>query len=407
MLSRHGMHLRAAFVLASLSIVACSRHNEPTQAATPPAPAPVVSATPAPSVSASVAVAVAPSLPAPPSNPTRPALLKRVTPKKITASSFLKEKGNWVGQLAVDKQHTTAWQPAPGTDAPWIEATFDKPVKLWGIRTDAGWVNSAQWAKTARPKAIKLRLDDKDVYQLDVAKEAAAADFLGIDQSASTVRLTYSDLWPGPEGAPLAVSELSFWIDASDAPSVPRKTVEEELAAISGDDAVAKAKAVLLRFGVVPKGEADTATATLHPLTDDILVLEVVLGRKEGAYAAYVFVGEVERDGMKRLFGLDSEVIDAPGADDPKMEITRVHDEHDVALTWSIVRDGKPTQHGLRVLSLARGAVEKIADFLDERVPHVDTESAKEGGVFDIVLEPSGNKPRWRNRFDDRAYWYW
>lgn len=402
MLSLAGMHHRAALVLASLSVVACNRRNEPTQPATTAAPS-VVAPVASVSASASAPVAAAPALPPPPANPTRPALLKRITPKKITASSFLKEKGSWVAQLAIDRQHTTAWQPAPGADAPWIEATFDKPVKLWGIRSDAGWVNSAQWEKSGRPKSVQLRLDDHDTYQLAVAKDTPAADFLGLDATVTTVRLTYPEL----NGGPLAVSELSFWIDASDAPSVPRKTVEDELAAITGDDAVAKAKAVLLRFGIVPRGEADTATATLHPLTDKVRLLEVVLGRKEGAYAAYVFVGEVERGGMPRLFGLDSEILDAPGVDDPKMEITRVHDDHDVALSWSVVRDGKPTQHGLRILSVARGAVERIADFLDERVPHVDTESAKDGGAFDLVLEPSDSKPRWRNRFDERAYWYW
>ena len=380
--------MRRTLLLAALALVACNPHrNDPPAPATAPSTvASVASARP----SASVAVAVAPSLPAPPANPKRPAWLKRVAPKKVTTSSFLKDKGgSWVGALATDRSRKTAWQPAAEDSTPWIEVTFDKPVQLWGVRSDAGWINSAQYDKSGKPKSIQLRLDAKDAYQLAV--DGPAADFLGIDAKVTTVRLSYSD--------PASISELSFWTDASDAPSVPRKIVEDELATLDGD--AAKAKAVLLRFGVVPKGEVENATAKLHALTDDVHVLEVTMGRKEGTWAGWVFLGEVEKDGMKRLFGLDAEVLDEPGTDDPKLELGHVHDDHDVTLTWSVLRDGTPTRHGLRVLSVARGGVERIADLLDERLPHVDHEKDE------IVLEPTGSKPRWRLRYDERAHLYW
>jgi hypothetical protein len=351
--------------------------------------------------------AAAPKLPAPPEAPTRPALLRRVTPKTMTASSSLKSNGHWLPQLAVDRKHVTAWQPAPGTGTPYVEATFDKPIKLWGVRSDAGWVSWGQLEKSCRAKSVRLRLDEDERYELDLDKDARAADFLGLDATVTRVRLTYPEIWPGQDDAPLAISEISFWTDAGEAPSVPTKTVEEELAAVGGD--VAKAKALLLRFGVVPAFEAEDATVTMRPVTDAVRVLEATMTRKTGTWAAYVFVGEIERDGMKRLVGLDSEIVDMPGATSPKLELARVHDvndEHDAVITWDVVRDGKPTQHGLRVVTLARGGVEKIADFLDERPARIDTEAPKDG-AFEIVLDEAGGKPRWRNRFDDRAFWYW
>ncbi|MGZ3424474.1 MAG: discoidin domain-containing protein [Polyangiales bacterium] len=406
------MHLLRCSLPCVLVLFGC--RNEAVPHETPkPTPTVVASAPAAVVPSAAPSTVASAQLPAPPSSPTRPSLLRRVTPKKVSASSFLtqeKPRSNWVPQLAIDRQHQTAWQAGAGSEVPWIEATFDKPVKLWAVRSDAGWVSWGQLEKSARAKRVQLRLDDKDTYELAVDKEAHAADFLGIEQTVTRVRLAYPETWPGAAGAPLAISEISFWADASDAPSVPTKMVEDELAQISGDDSVAKAKAVLLRFGVAPRGEAESATATLHPpIGSGVRVLEVTMKRVEGTFAAYVFVAEIERDGMKRLIGLDSELLDQPGVDAPTMTLAKAHEVNgsdDVILGWSIPREDKPSLHGLRVITLARGAVERVADFLDERTPHLDGENPHEG-TFDVVLDKTETKPLWRNRFDDRAYWYW
>lgn len=380
MLARMRLH---AVVAVGIALGCSKSRKEPAPVAVAPSVvAPSVSAAP----SASAVASSAPTIPAPPSNPTPP-LLRRVSPKQLTASSFSQDKGKWSPQLASDRSRSTAWRA--GGDAPqWIEATFDKPIKLWAVRSDAGWLRRDDWDTSAHAKSVTLRLGERDAYRLELDADARTASFLGLAEQVSTVRLTYEAAYAGK--GPLAVSEIAFYVDATDAPSVPRSILEKEIAAA---ESAADAKAILLRFGVVPRGELDSAKVKLTDLDGLFAVLEARFVRLGGEYAVYVFLGNQVKDGQGRFLALDSETIDVAHADEFAMVTSGNH----VAVSWTVTRDDKPALHGLRAFSVDRSAVEKTADLLEEN----EIKVAPKEGRFSITV---GDKEL---PFDDKAYAYW
>lgn len=408
-------HRHAVLFLSLASLAACGRREDRAQ--TPASPSKTEATTNASSTPATEAPAAKPpvsvsGLPSPKSDAEPPPSLRRVQPKSVTASSFLAEakpRASWTPQLAVDRQSSTAWR-AEGDAPAWIEFTFDKPTKLWAVRSDAGWVQAGQLDKHARAKRVVLRVDDEDLYELSVDRDGRVADFPAIDREVRRVRLSYPEVWPGPAGSTLAIGEVTFFADASTFPSVPVRDVDAEVEEVLGDDAVSKAKALLLRFGVTPSGSLTDARAALLPTSGEIKVLKVTYDRDQGKGAAFVFLGIHEVDRMRRYTRLDAEVVEEPGIVDLDADFEAVHSRDgikDLAIRYRVEREGKPTRHGLRVISVARNAPERIAEFLDERTPGIDTDSTGDGG-YPIVLTPAegSTKPIWRLRFDEGAFRY-
>ena len=137
---------------------------------------------------------------------------RRPKPMKWTASNRAATLAAGGPGSLQDGLLNTAWVAGPLADAdhPWAEATFRRPRRLRELRIlpgDNAYI--AAFKKYGRPKTVTATFSDGSALTFHL-KDAPVLQRFPVDITASTVRLTIDDIYPGTDYPAVAISEVEF-----------------------------------------------------------------------------------------------------------------------------------------------------------------------------------------------------
>jgi hypothetical protein len=347
------------WVLSAAVLISCKRSD-------PPPPPPSAAPTPTPTVSVAAKPAAIESAATPPTTtPVQlPRYMRRLKSMTSAASSIYddkKTKEKHPAAMAFDGDRRTAW--VEGVDGPgqgsWVEVTSGAPQSFVAVAIDTGIQGTRPgvdlFVANAHAKKLHLRIDETDLPTVDIAATQRTV-IVPASKEAKAIRVVYDDVFPGEKWADLGASEIAVLADATKVPSVPRDMIEKEVAALHDGHGVAEAKALLLRFGVAaPQDEGWAADAAIEKasLIDgraDEAVVTVTLSKDE-EITHFIVLGTVN----DRYVVLGTDTLNRKA----EMKLERFHS---AAADDVVVRFTDDKGKGLRVLSLGRGFLERIAD---------------------------------------------
>jgi hypothetical protein len=399
-------HHRFGGLAIALITLACKGKSEPATTNAPPAPTSsqtqmTVASTSASAGTSANATATANANGGLPSGPAtaaaRPRYLRRVKPEKVEASSIFDDKKTKEKHPAIDAfdgDYKTAWTEGVPSDGEgeWLEGSFSAPKKVWGVVVDTGIVRTKPGAGgdlftlNAHAKRMRLRLDGADAFVRDVAADETAIAWDGFDRSVSQIRVVADAIHPGTKWKDFGITEMAILVDATTFPTVPESMVQAEVDAANTSQSGEDAAKILGRFGVSPpktqlEGRQAFASLQKASLVDGdgkerVLIVSLRGEADEGGMRDedvwLVFLGTVG----DRLLGLGNDWISTKTKDGApwKLDFTKLHAAgvDDGVATWTSCSAAvtKACQ-GLRVWSLQRGFLQRIADVVGDEAPSI------------------------------------
>ncbi len=135
---------------------------------------------------------------------------------KIKASSTLKPNG----ELRYDPENLRsrwsedAWsegEPGPGIDS-WLEITPVEPKPLWEILLTPGYQKGALFKANARPKTIRIELNDEHKFEAKIPDLAETVEIpiVGYEKPVHKIRLTIAEVYPGTRFEDLCLTALEL-----------------------------------------------------------------------------------------------------------------------------------------------------------------------------------------------------